>query len=197
MAYITAADAKGYIGGISGTGDEALITSLIDQVQGFIEDYLGFSFESSADVTYYFDAIDDVDGSTLWLDGWWNAITSLTTNADAAGGGTALTKDTDYITLPRNKAQYYKIRMLQSSSNQWEYTDDKELGIKLIGRRGWSSTAPNNIKQATLDIVKTVYRSRDANVEPGNIILASGTVITPAVVPSLSMKILNGYRYLV
>ena len=195
MAYITAADAKDYIGGISGTGDEALITSLIDQAQNFIEEYLGFVFESSADVTYYFDAVADVEGSTLWLDGWWNAITTLHTNADAAGGGTSLTDGTDFITLPRNHSQYYQIRMLQSSSNQWEYTDDRELGIKLVGRRGWSSTAPNNIKQATLDIVKTVYRSRDANVEPGNIILASGTVITPAVVPSLSMKILDGYRY--
>jgi hypothetical protein len=194
MAYITVADAKDYIGGLSDPSDDALLSGIIDQAEQFIETYTGRDFKVAADTTRTLDAVNDVTGRTLYLDADLCSITTVTTNADAAGGGTALTENTDFITLPRNMTPYYALKMLTSSTNTWTFTDDPELGITIAGRWGYSTTPPADILQACKDLVKTIYRSRDSNTEAGNVILASGMVITPAQVPALTLSTLKAYR---
>ena len=190
MAYLTVAEAKAFIGGISASSDDALLSDLIDAAETFIETYTDRAFKVAADSTRTFDANEDTDGRMLWLDDDLCAITTVTTNAD--GTGTALTEDTDFVTVPKNEAPYYALKMLGSTTNYWTYTDDPELGITIAGKWGWSTTPPNDILNACKDIVKNIYRSRDANAE--TVVLAAGMVITPNSVPKLTLRILDAYR---
>ena len=190
MAYLTVAEAKAFIGGISASSDDALLSDLIDAAETFIETYTDRAFKVAADSTRTFDANEDTDGRMLWLDDDLCAITTVTTNAD--GTGTALTEDTDFVTVPKNETPYYALKMLGSTTNYWTYTDDPELGITIAGKWGWSTTPPNDIINACKDIVKNIYRSRDANAE--TVVLAAGMVITPNSVPKLTLRILDAYR---
>jgi hypothetical protein len=191
MAYITVDVAKQWIGGISSGDDDPILTALITAVELFIENYTRRDFEADADSTRTLDAEADVDGQTLWLDRDLCSITTVTTNADASGGGTALTEDTDFVTEPKNDTPYYALKMLASSSESWTYTDDPELGITIAGRWGYSTSPPADIVLACKDIVKTVYRSRDANTD--TFITGGGIVITPNQVPKMTMLTLNRY----
>jgi uncharacterized phiE125 gp8 family phage protein len=196
MSYIDADDVKEYVE-ITSSSHDAMLEGLIDSAETFIESYTGRDFKADSDSTRTLDAVDDVDGVTLWLDEDLCAITTVTTNADAAGGGTALTEDTDFVVVPKNRTPYYALKMLGSSSNTWTYTDDSELGITIAGKWGYSTTPPQDIKQAMIDIVTRMYRARGGDAGEGNVILSTGVVITPAQVPVMTMKTLDTYRKVV
>ena len=198
MAYITTAEAKDYVGGITSSSDDALITAIIESTEVFVESYTGRDFKADSDSTRTFDANDDVYGGTLYFDEDLAASpTTVKTNADASAGGTTLTENTDFVVVPKNRTPYYALKLLGSSSETWTYTDDSELGITVLGPWGFSTTPPLDIVLAMKDIVKTVYRSRDSNVEAGNVILSSGMVITPAQIPKMTLETLSRYRKLV
>jgi len=65
MAYAVASDVKTYLG-IEGSGDDALLTSLISRAQKAIETYCGRKFETSS-VTKYYDV--PTGGDELYIDG--------------------------------------------------------------------------------------------------------------------------------
>lgn len=191
MAYISVSDAKSYIGGLEGTGDDALIGLIIEGAEKFIETYTGRVFEVDADSTRTFDAIEDVFSRTLVLDMDLCSITTVVTDADDGASGTTITS-AEYVTIPRNDAPYYAIKLLASSTNEWTYTDDPEAGIEITGKWGYSETPPYDIKAALKDIVKNIYRSRDANADTA--ILSSGMVITANDIPKLTLRTLQAYR---
>ena len=189
MAYISVAEAKAYIGGISGTGDDSLLSAIIDGAESFIEQYTGRDFKADTDVTRYFDANKDTDGEYLYLDFDLCSITTVVTDADNSDTSIA---STEYVTVPRNTAPYYALKLLGSSTNEWTYTDDPEMGIEITGKWGWSEAPPADIEAAMRDIVKSVYRSRDANADTA--ILSSGMVITANDIPKLTLRTLQAYR---
>ena len=191
MAYISVAEAKAYIGGESGISDDALIKVIIDGAESFIESYTGRDFKADTDATRYFDSNADTVDKLLILDGDLCSITSVVTNADDGSSGTTITSS-EYITIPRNRTPYYALKLLTSSSNLWTYTDDPEMGIEITGKWGWSTSPPADIEAAMKDIVKSVYRSRDANADTA--ILSSGMVITANDIPKITLTTLNGYR---
>lgn len=191
MSYITVEEAKDYIGGISGGGDDVLLEALIDSAVAYIEGETGRVFKVSSDASKTFDAHLDVAGPVLYLgEQDLCAITSITN-----GDGVAVASD-EYVTEPRRVTPYYAIRILSSADKSWTYSTDPEDAISISGRWGYSTTPPNDIIQACYDLVKALYRSRDANVEGGNVIISGGVVIQPADVPNITRRILARYKRL-
>lgn len=188
MAYVTTAEAKTYIGGLNTADDDTLIADLITHTESYIESETGRKFDESA-TTRNFDAVADADGLTLFLDEDLASITSIT-NGDA--DSTVITSG-QYVTEPRNDTPYYSIRLLSSASVTWEYTNDPEDAIAINGVWAFGATVPEDIKLACLDIVKVLYRSRDANNLTGQTIISGGLVITPSDVPNTTKRTLARY----
>ena len=138
MAYIEAAAAKTYIGGITGDGDDALIQSLITAAQVFIEGQTNRVFDASTDSTRKF-GMQDVRGATLVLDRDLCRITSIT-----YGESDVLTAS-EYVTVPGNDTPYYEIKLRIFSGLFWTYTDDPEDEIVISGAWGYSETPPADI----------------------------------------------------
>jgi len=187
MSYISVAEAKAYIGGISGSGDDALMATLIDAAQSFIEGYTNRVFDAVDGVERTFGMQDVVD-DMLILDRDLSAITSIT------NGDSDVLVATEYVTVPANDTPYYAIKLRKFSNLYWTYTDDPEDEIVISGAWGYSETPPADILQATYDIVKTVYRSRDSNTDAGRTFISGGVIITPAEVPKMTLLTLNRYR---
>ena len=187
MAYIDIAEAKNYIGGISGTNDDLLIEGIIDAAQAFINGYTNRVFDAVDGVGRTFGMQDVVD-DMLILDRDLSAITSIT------NGDSDVLTTSEYVTVPANDTPYYAIKLRKFSNLYWTYTDDPEDEIVISGAWGYSETPPDDITQACKDIVKTVYRSRDSNADAGRTIISGGVIITPAEVPKMTLLTLNRYR---
>ncbi|HFD38538.1 MAG TPA: phage gp6-like head-tail connector protein [Anaerolineae bacterium] len=175
MAYTTVADLKTYLG-LSGSGDDALLATLIEAAQAMLEHEIGDVFEAAADTTRYFDAVADVEGRTLYFDRYCASITSITNgdgNAVAAG---------DYVTEPRNGSPIWAVTLKSGASASWTYDDSPENAIAVTGRWAVTTTAPADIVQATIRLAAYLYRQRDAQVfdvtampELGQITIPKGT----------------------
>ena len=190
MAYITNTEAKTYIGGIEGSRDDTFLTTLIAEVEAFIEGYCDRDFEASADSTRYFDVGRDTEGYYLWFDQDLASITTVT-NGDA---DSTVVSSSEYTTIPRNETPYYGIKILVSAAKVWEYDEDYEGAISIAGKWGYSTTPPADIVLACKDIVKIIYRSRDSNADTA--ILAAGMVITPNQIPKTTKQTLDRYKRL-
>lgn len=188
MAYITVPVAKDYIGGLDGTGDDALLSVLIDAAEVFIENYTERDFKAATDTTRNFTVGRDTEGRHLWFD---EDIASITTVLNGDASTTEVTS-AQYVTLPSNRTPYYGIKLLWSASKVWEFDQDPEDAIAVTGKWGWSTTPPADIAQACKDIVKQVYRSRDANTNVD--IISGGVVISPNQLPKTTMIILQHYK---
>lgn len=190
MAYTTYTDVKTYIGGIQGTGDDALLTVLIAAAQKFIDTFCRRTFEASSDTTRYIDAVGDhIRGRTLYLDdvGELAAITTVT------NGDGIVVSSSEYTTIPRNSTPYNALILLSSAGKSWTYTDDWEGAISILGKWAYSTSAPADIVQACKDIVKHMYRSR-ADDGQDRTIISEGMVITPSQIPASALETLRAYR---
>jgi len=192
MAYTTAALLKTYLG-VSGSGDDTLLTALIARAQAAIDNYTGRTFEASADATRKFTVGRDTEGRMLYLDEDLASITTITTNADDGSGGTALAS-TDYITHPRNTTPYHAIEIVTSSDESWEYTDDPTAGVTISGKWAWSTTAPDDIVHACIRLAAYYYRQKDAGVFDTTAIPDAGIIQVPQGIPADVKIILNRYR---
>jgi len=181
MAYCTTADVRTYLG-ITGTGDDALIGDLITRAQAAIDARCRRTFEASSDSTRTFDVSKDTEDSTLWLDDDLAQITTVTTNADNGSGGSEITSS-EYVAYPRNDTPYNRIKILGSSTQNWEATYDNEMGITVAGRWAYSVTAPDDIAQACIRLASFYYRQKDAALVDVTAI-EQGVVIKPLGIPA-------------
>jgi hypothetical protein len=191
MAYCTAGEIKTYLG-ITGSGDDALISTLAQIAQSVIDVYTGRTFEANADATRYFEVGVDTVGDTLYLDDDLAAITSVITNADGTSPTTLAT--TDYITLPRNRAPYFAIKILGSSDYVWDYSDDPENGVTVTGKWAYSTTAPDDIQHACTRLAAYFYRQKDAQVFDVTAIPDAGVITVPQGIPADVKIMLGPYR---
>ena len=186
MAYVTVADVKRYLG-ISEDSDDDLLYELIAAAQKAIDLYCRRTFEASADSTRYFDYSPQcVDGYDLWLDEDLCAITTVTN-----GDSEAVASD-EYTTLPKNDSPYYAIRILSDSGVYWTYSDEWMDAITIVGRWAYSTTAPDDIKQACKRLAAFYYRQKDAPLSDVTAIEA-GTVISTPGIPTDVRMILRTY----
>ena len=192
MAYCLAADVKTYLG-ISGAGDDTLITALISRAQKAIDTYTQRTFEASADTERTFDTSRDVDGPTLYLDEDLCAITTITN-----GDGTEVTA-TEYTTEPRNRTPYYAIRLLSSANVFWMQsttTYDPEDAITVEGRWAFSTTAPADVVHACIRLAAYYYRQKDAQVFDTTATPELGIITVPQGIPRDVELLLTPYRKL-
>ncbi|MFH1604958.1 MAG: head-tail connector protein [Pseudomonadota bacterium] len=157
MAYTTSALVKTYLG-ISGSGDDTLLGTLVTRAQAAIDRYCGRTFEASTNTDRYFDPVRDSDGRTLRLDRDLCSINSIT------NGDSATVTATQYVTEPRNDTPYYAIRLLASSGTWWTYVDDPENAITISGKWAYSTTAPDDIVQAATRLAAWSYKMKDSQV---------------------------------
>lgn len=186
MAYTTAANVKTYLA-IDGSGDDALIGTLIAAAQAAIDSYCRRTFEASTDTTRTFDALRDVERYVLFLDEDLAAITTVTN-----GDGVEVASD-EYTTQPRNRTPYYALKILSSSAKTWDFDDDHEDAISIEGRWAYSTTAPDDIAQAATELAAFLYRRKDAAITDITAIEA-GVVIQPQSIPGTVRALLNPYR---
>ncbi|MGB7054832.1 MAG: head-tail connector protein [bacterium] len=190
MTYCTTADVKEYLD-IEGAGDDALISDLVDRAQKAIDSHTRRTFEDpGADATRYFTVGVDTDGLVLLFDEDIYTITTVKTDAD----GTPRTiLSSEYVTKPRNNTPYYGIKILSSSNEYWDYTDDPEAGIEIAGRWAYSESAPDDIVQACARWAAYLYRQRDSQVFDVTAIPDAGIIQIPKGIPADVKILLNPY----
>jgi hypothetical protein len=191
MVYCTNTLVKTYLG-VSGSGDDTLITTLIARAQAAIDRHTNRTFEAAADTTRKFTVGDDTDGLDLYLDEDLCAITTVTTDAD--GDADALTVNVDYVTVPRNTTPYYALKILGGSSYSWTYTDEPENGITVLGRWAWSTAAPDDIVHACVRLAAYYYQQKDAQVFDTVAVPDAGVITIPQGIPADVKLILAPYR---
>lgn len=186
MTYPTASDLGRYLG-IDNQADADLITlfraAAIDYIEG--PDGAQRIYEAAADATRVFDAVRDVDGQMLILDHDLISVTTLTNGDGVTISASAYTLEG--IGGERNQAPYRRIRLKTSSALTWRYTTDPEGAISLLGRWGYSTTAPARIAEICRELVAWQYRRR-ANAKDGSgdrpMLTGDGVTILPSSVPS-------------
>jgi hypothetical protein len=176
MSYITTAEFKLYKG-IENSADDALIDSLIDAAQKWLDRVAGRTLYASADTVRYFDALSDADGRTLYLDEDLAAITSITID------GTALAS-TEYTTVPRNETPYFAIKIKRNSEYSWlddnAVTDyDAEDAIAITGQWCYFATIPDDLKHHMRRLVDYAYNQKDAGAFETTAIPAAGVIEVP------------------
>lgn len=188
--YISVSGVKLFLD-ISGATDDAHLGRLCDQANAEIEAFTVRKFSASADSTRYFDAIEDTDGLDLIFDEDIVAITSVT-NGSTSGGETV--SGAKYTTLPRNESPYWGIRLKGSKDVAWEYTNDAEGAIVVVGKWAYSLTPPGDIVRAATRLVSFWYRQQNSQDDIDRpIITADGTAIMPTAMPKDVTSILRRY----
>lgn len=193
MAYPTTAELKAYLGAATAT-DDTLIAAFGTAAQGYIEGRAGADrrFAVTADTTRYFDAERDVsrDHRTLRLDEDLCAITSITN-----GDGTAVTAAM-YVTEPRNQTPYRALTMkVTTSASIWLWQTSPENAITIVGKWGYSTTPPEDIKDAYKGLVAYLYRRRsNSGGDLDRAVAADGILLMPGQVPKYIQSVLTAYR---
>jgi len=103
---------------------------------------------------------------------------------------------TDYIFLPANVTPKYSIKLKQSIGYIWVADgSDTEQVIDVAGDWGFSSTAPDDIRRACLDISVQSYHRRKGKNNTGSVtITAAGVIISPQDVPQQARRIINSHK---
>jgi len=138
--------------------------------------------------THYFDI---PKGRELRLDDDLLTITSVTN-----GDGTAIAS-TNYITVPKNHAPYYAIKLTEASTVGWSLNSygNSEAVIAVAGTWGRSSTAPADIKEACAQIAHSALKRRfGENLSSISMVTAAGVVITPQDIPAFAWRVIRRYR---
>jgi hypothetical protein len=195
VAYASVTDVKLYRGistltGGTGasTSDDAILTVLVAAAQKQIDSYCGRTFEAASTSERTFDAVTDVDGQRLWLDADLASVSVITN-----GSGTAVTK---YVTEPRNVGPYYAITLKASAAESWEYTDDPEGAISVVGYWAYSTAAPADIKMAATRLAAYLYAQKDSQVFETTMFPDAGVMTVPSGMPKDVQELLRPYRRL-
>ena len=196
MAYASAVDLKTFLG-ISGSGDDTLLAALLTRAQAYIEGMTDRVFEATGDTTKYFDALEDVTEDAagrrnILLLGKWDlcAITSVVN-----GDGVTLASDA-YVTEPRNETPYWALRIKANQSAWWTYGDTPENAIAITGRWAYSTTAPADVVQATVELAAYLYRRRgvEGTAVDQVAVSPSGVTMAPRGLPELVKTVIGNYQ---
>lgn len=186
MAYCTTAQVKSYLG-ITGSGDDALLATLIAAAQAHIDAHCERTFEAESDTTRYCDAIADVDGSLLILPGDLCAITSVTNGDSTAVSGSS------YVTEPRRATPFWGLRLKQSATISWTYSTTPENAIAIVGRWAYSTSAPDDVVQACIRLAAYLYRQKDNAADLDRGVVVGNATLLPATIPADIALFLRSY----
>ncbi len=189
MSYATVAQVKTYLG-ITGATDDALIADLLATATQAIDTKTLRTFAAQVNTTRTFDACQDVDGDTLYLDRDLCEINTITN-----GDGTTVLA-TQYATSPRNDPPFYAIRLKSSYSLSWEADNNgnDEDAISISGKWGYSQTPPADIEQACLRLASYYYRQKDSQVFDVTATPELGQITIPQGIPADVVQLIKRYE---
>jgi len=187
MAYIVLAELKDYLGIVTGE-DDALLDLSIDRAVGYIEAQTNRVFEAATATKYYSEfALDPYNSKMLHLDDDLLTITTLT-NGDSSS--TTITSS-DYTLLPRNSTPYHQILLKTNGSSYWQF--DTDCWVSVAGTWGYSTTPPDDIKQAATVLAAYYYHQKDSQVFDTTAIPEAGVITIPAGIPATVTRIIGKY----
>ncbi len=186
MAYIDIRDLAGELG-ITGSDDDFLLYTAIDDAQAAIERHTSRRFQVEADTTRYFTYGRDTDGRTLYLDEDLCQITTVTN-----GDGVVITAG-NYVVIPRNRPPWREIKLKNSANLFWTYEDDYEDAIAITGRWGWSLEPDADIQRVCKRLAVFFYRSKDSQVFDMTAFTEGGTARINRKIPSDIIEMLAPY----
>lgn len=195
MAYATLAELREYLKlGAGETADDTFLSHCLTRAQAFVEsaECCNRVFEASADSTRSFLVWGHVaeDGMTLHLD--YDLATTPTTVTNGDG---EVIPSSAYTLLPLNVTPKHSIKLKSAQGYVWQYGDDPDNTINILGKWAYALTAPEQIKTATLLLAKWLYRQKNATSETDQPIMAQGGfVIMPSRLPSVFWELVSGYR---
>jgi len=153
MAYTDKSQVEAYIGASLPSSLTAQLNLWCVAIKEWIDNYVGFSFESGAAADRYFDGSGDRE---LLVDKFYGTPTISTLDSD---GIVDLTLDTNYIvSYPLNKTQKDRIRLLPGGTIAvWP---SLKYSVKINATWGWSASAPEEIKLAATRMLSKVIDNR-------------------------------------
>ena len=188
--YATLAELKAYadINSTDGT-DDAVLEDMIEAASRLIDKQTKRTFYARTETRYFDVPVAQRNDAILYLDDDLLAVTTLT------NGSSGVLASTDYHLLPLNDAPKWGVQLKGGLS--WESaTDGDGVGsISIVGTWGWSSTAPDDIKQACLMIANSYRQKRSGQGVEGNArVTSAGVVIEAGDIPKDAARILLNYR---
>jgi len=183
MAYTDNTAVKLYLG-LTGSGDDALITALIVRAQAMIDRFTGRTFEANDATRYFFS--DDVDAGVLWFGGDLCTLTTVTN-----GDGASVTVS-DVQTLPVNSTPWYGLRINPSvgTFTSGPTTDER---IAITGKWAYSVSAPADIVQATIRMTAFLYRARENGGDTDRTVFAGNATLSPQALPADVQAVVRAY----
>jgi hypothetical protein len=175
MAYCTVIELTDYLG-INDADDDALLTAIIERATAIIDMRCKRTVVAESTSAEYFTVGRDTDGPYLFFDDVCAAITEVL-NGDP--DATAVTSS-QYVTIPY-KAPHYAIKILRSSSQVWQYTNDPEDAIKVTANWGYFATIPDDVRHFCIRLSAYLYRQKDTSMDLDRPILTdAGVTLLPA-----------------
>lgn len=180
MAYVEVDEIKLYLN-ISGDDEDVLIDMANTAAQKWFETKTKRVFEASTNTTRYFDARRECDGGnvsddyrTLYLDHDLCSINTITN-----GDGTTVSSS-ECVTDPRNFSPWYAITLKLNSTIAWTYDDTPENAIAISGKWAWSTTPPDDVKQAVKRLAGYLHKQRDNWQDLDRVVFSqTGAVMLP------------------
>jgi hypothetical protein len=150
------------------------------------------TFAASADTTLKFHALGDVIGTVLFTA---NDIAQTPTTVTHNNGATTVVVDTNYMLLSKdtpNAAPYTKLQLIDGTS--WTYTGNPVNAISITARFAYSVTPPDDIVNATIQLIIAWYRQRNtvANIQSA-MVSTDGTLVFPDGFPKSVADMLEPY----
>lgn len=188
MAYCSVAEVAAYgnFNAAEVSTHTALLTALISRAQAQIERMTGRVFEVAADSTKSFDQYETaayVSGAELVFFDDLCALTSVTNNGVLLDAG-------DYVTYGLSDGRITSIRL---KNGAWLL--DQTQPVQIVGKWGYSAAVPDPIKQATIELVLSMWLRRDqVTVNGPTTVSVDGKVILSSKVPEAVLDIVAHYK---
>jgi len=190
MAYATLEDLRGHLD-IDITTDDYLLQEAIEDAQSYIDGQTNRHFEAETDTRYYDRSALDRWNSRL-LNLYRDDLLTVTTLTNGDSSGTAIAS-TKYWLTPRNEGPpYHGVLLKTDIADYWEF--DTDYWVSIAGTWGYSTTAPDDIRRATLVLAAYFYRQKDAAMFETTAIVESGAIAIPQGIPATVDRVINKYK---
>jgi hypothetical protein len=192
MTYLTVAEFK-MEQDIAGSSDDAVIADCLNEAQSFIDSHCNRTFEGNNNSSRTFDAVEDVEGSVLWV---YGAGDLASIDSVINGDGNAVSSSV-YTTQPRNAVAKGKpiigIKLI-SSSVYWQGISSgvSEDAITVNGVWAYSKNAPADIARAAKMLTSYYYDHRKS-IGSDIAVIPGVSVKIPTGIPSAVRQILANY----
>ena len=187
MAYLVNTDLKTYLG-ISGSTDDALLTTIITAAKGYIERKCNRVFEAASSAKSFPARYPFISNDRLRLSTYQDFCSvSAITNGD----GVAVNVITE-ILLHATETPYYRIDLKPSKGILWQSSDDTAISVTAYW--GFALTCPPAIFEAMLELGANMYRRRQTGNAGQVLQVGRGLIVQPSDVPETLSTIMDAYR---